>query len=483
MIQLTFLKQGLYACDYLQSLMDQEAAAMNKNRSAFSFGVFCLWAVLGLWAGLALAQMPRQIILMIGDGQGYNTIQAAAFFKGSPPVYEAFPVRYGVSTYPDGGRYDPQAAWRNFQYVKSGAVDSAAAATAMATGVKTSNGMVGMNNAKHRLKTIVDLAAAAGKATGVVTSVPFSHATPAAMAAHNGNRDNYEAIAKEMLTSRLDVIMGAGHPEFDHNGDRVTPKTARAYKYVGGPATWTALKRGASGWKLIETRQEFEDLAKDGAPSGSKILGVAQVRSTLQQKRGWDTLAPPYVDPLIPGVPTLATMTRGALNVLAQNPQGFFLMVEGGAIDWASHEQQLGRLIEEELDFNDAAAAVVEWVETHGGWDKTLVIVTSDHETGHLWGPGSGPPQAFKPLENRGPGKLPGAAFYSSEHTNALVPLYAKGAGAELFAGYADEIDPKRGPYVDNTEIFKVMMGQAAQKQDERGKAMEAAPLQRAVGF
>jgi alkaline phosphatase len=458
---------------------------MNRNRRSFIFlGLFWVWAVLVLGVGLGLAAMPRNVILMIGDGQGYNTIQAAAYFKGSPPVYEAFPVRYGVSTYPHGGGYDPQAAWGNFAYVKSGAVDSAAAATAMATGVKTHNGAISMNNAKQRLKTIVDLAKEAGKAAGVVTSVPFSHATPAAMAAHNGDRNHYEAIARDMLSGPLDVIMGAGHPEFDNHGTRVTPKTPSRYKYVGGPSIWAALKNGTSGWKLIETKQDFDNLANGKGPlPGTKILGVAQARHTLQQKRGWDTMAPPFIEPLNANVPTLAVMTRGSLKVLGQNPRGFFLMVEGGAIDWASHEHQLGRTIEEELAFDEAVAAAVQWVEAHGGWEKTLLIVTSDHETGHLWGPGSGPPEPFKPIENKGAGRLPGAKFFSLEHTNALVPLYAKGAGAHLFSGYADEIDPQRGPYVDNTEIFQVMMGQAAQKQAQEGKGRDQSSLPKAVGF
>jgi alkaline phosphatase len=438
---------------------------------------------LSLWVSLALAQMPRNIILMVGDGMGYNTVLAAAYFKGSPPIYESFPVRCGVSTYPHGGSYDPQAAWGNFKHVKSGAVDSAASATAMATGVKTLNGSIGKNNAKQHLQNIGDLAAAAGKATGVVTSVPFSHATPAAMAAHNDDRGNYEAVAREMLSGPLDVIMGAGHPEFDHNGNRDDTPAPLQYKYVGGASSWEALKKGGGGWKLIETRQEFEDLAKNSAPPGSKVLGVAQVGKTLQQKRGVDPAAPPYAEPLNATVPSLATMAKGALDVLGRNEQGFFLMVEGGAIDWASHEHQLGRMIEEQLEFNEAVSAVVEWVEAHSGWDQTLVIVTSDHETGHLWGPGSGRPNLFKPLENKGPGNLPGAVFFSTEHTNTLVPLYAKGAGADLFAGYADEIDPKRGPYVDNTEIFKVMMGQAADRQAEPETGGNDVPLEKAVGF
>jgi alkaline phosphatase len=435
-----------------------------KIPNAFVLAAGWLLVVLGLWAGVALAQMPRNVILMIGDGLGYNSVQAAAYFRGKPPVYAAFPVRYGVSTYAHGGAYAPHLAWANFDYIRAGATDSAAAATAMATGVKTFNGAFGVDPWRRSLTNIVEIAAQAGKAAGVVTDVPFSHATPAAMAARHEHRNNYEAIARQMLAGRLEVIMGTGHPEFDNNGRKVIPTPARC-KYVGGPDTWSALKKGVAGWKLLETKEDFADLAGNGGPPGGKILGVPQVYHTLQQKRAGDGQAPPFTEPLNGSVPSLALMARGALQVLARNPRGFFLMVEGGAIDWAGHEHQLGRMIEAQMDFDAAVAAVAAWVEANGGWDATLLMVTSDHETGHLWGPGSGPPVAFKPLIDNGPGKLPGARFFSTEHTNALVPLYAKGAGAHLFADYADKIDPRRGPYLDNTAIFQVMLGRRVVEQ------------------
>jgi alkaline phosphatase len=287
-----------------------------------------------------------------------------------------------------------------------------------------------------------------------------------------------------MLGGPLTVIMGAGHPEFDNNGARVKPITPWGYRYVGGQKTWEALKEGRHlGWTLIETRRAFEDLAHGRVPSPAKVLGVAQAHNTLQQKRAGDGLAPPYAEPLNPQVPTLAVMTRAALNVLAQNPKGFFLMVEGGAVDWACHEHQLGRMIEEELDFDAAVAAAVKWVESHGGWENTLFIVTGDHETGHLWGPGSGNPHTFAPLVDQGPGTLPKAAFYSDEHTNALVPLYAKGVCASRFFGFAHNLDPKRGPYVDNTAVFQVMLGRAAPQEIKKGEGRGEAGLPKAAGF
>ena len=103
--------------------------------------------------------------------------------------------------------------------------------------------------------------------------------------------------------------------------------------------------------------------------------------------RGGDRAAGPFVVPYTSSVPDLATMTRGALNVLDDDPDGLFLMVEGGAVDHAAHVGQSGRLIEEELAFDDAVDAVVAWVEARSSWSETLVIVTGDHETGYRWGP------------------------------------------------------------------------------------------------
>ncbi|NPV47049.1 MAG: alkaline phosphatase, partial [Armatimonadetes bacterium] len=150
-----------------------------------------------------------------------------------------------------------------------------------------------------------------------------------------------------------------------------------------------------------------------------------------------------------------AQVTEAALRVLGADPDGLFLMVEGGAVDWAAHSNYAGRMIEEQMDFGDAVAAVVRWVERHSSWDETLLIVTADHETGCLTGPGSGP--EWKPLVGKGKGQIPGLEWHSGGHTNSLVPVFARGAGAHLLRRAADQQDPVRGPYVDNTEIAAVM--------------------------
>jgi alkaline phosphatase len=156
-------------------------------------------------------------------------------------------------------------------------------------------------------------------------------------------------------------------------------------------------------------------------------------------------------------VPSLALMTKGALNVLDNDKDGFFLMVEGGAVDWANHANQLGRLIQEQTEFNEAVDVAIAWIKENGGFEKNLLIVTGDHECGFLGGP---TPGVFNEVVDNGAGNLPGAYFNSGSHTNSLIPIFAKGAGSELFAGYADEYDSVRGYYIDNTEIFHVMNAQ-----------------------
>ncbi len=495
---------------------------------------------------------PKNIILLISDGCGYNHIDAASLYQYGETyiqVYEDFPVQLAMSTYAAGGGYDPNLAWAYFDYVKFGATDSAAAATAMSTGIKTYVGAIGVDIDRNPILNIIERAEELGKATGVVTSVLFCHATPAAFVAHNVSRGNYEDIAKEMIyASSVDVIMGCGHPFYDKNGNlKETPQ----YSYVGGVTTWNELVAGTAGgdadgdeiadpWLLIQTRDEFQalmspvraiaDFNRDGnvdmqdyselarywkqddplvdiaplqqsgdgivdfkdlavfasywltstkiqlltgkagntnsgneaiiSPTPKRVLGVPQVYYTLQEMRSGDTHAAPYLVPLNETIPTLEEMTSAALNILDEDPNGFLLVVEGGAIDWASHANVSGRVIEEQIDFNRTVEAVVEWVGWNSNWGETLVIVTSDHETGYLTGPDSGVSlygPVWNALINNGIGNLPGMEWHSGSHTNSLIPFYAKGRGAKLFKLRANGHDPVRGYYIDNTDIAKVI--------------------------
>lgn len=425
----------------------------------------CCLVVVAICAMAQDAPSPKHVIILVGDGFGFNHIDAASFYqfgKTRRQVYERFPVRCAMSTFSHGKGYDPAHHWATFDNPRHGATDSAAAATAMACGIKTYDSAVGVNTEKQPVRNILEAAHSRGMRTGVVTSVQWSHATPAGFVAHKENRGMYEEIAREMVyESRADVIMGAGHPLFDNSGNFLpAPGT---YKYVGGVTTWEELRTGKAGndldgdgvpdpWSLIETKEQFLALANGPAPR--RVLGTAQVAETLQANRAGESKVP-FDVPRLAAVPSLADMVLAALNVLDDDPDGFVLMVEGGAIDWASHGNNTVRMIEEVIDFNLAIEAVVEWVEQHGSWDDALVIVTADHETGYLTGPNADP--TWPPLRNNGFGTLPGLEWHSGGHTNSLVPFFANGTAAQRFNERATGKDPVYGRYLDNTDIALVI--------------------------
>jgi alkaline phosphatase len=417
----------------------------------------------------AQVEAVKNVIVMISDGCSINHILATNYWQGTSQVYQSFPAQFYMGTYSQDDiektapepPYDPVKAWEDFGYMLLRPTDSASAATAMSTGVKTYDTRINIGPRGDTLFTVTERATQLGKSTGVVTSVPWSHATPAGFVAHNISRNDYVGIAQEMLASDLDVIMGCGHPYFNDDHEPVTPSAPDDWKYVGGQAQWDALANGQTDWALVQDHADFLALINNPNPP-AQVCGTAQCRTTLQEARslvageGANQSALPYSAPRN-DVPTLEEMTRGALNVLDENPRGFFLMVEGGAVDWANHKNLLNRCIEEETEFNQAVEAVVAWVETNSNWDESLLIVTSDHETGYFWGPGSGEPNLFTAIVDSGTGHLPGGQYYSKHHSNGLVPLYAKGASSEFFRLLADEFDPVRGAYIDNTEIATLL--------------------------
>jgi alkaline phosphatase len=482
-----------------------------------------VWFLIALAAILTAqpAFAAKNVILMIADGGGHNAWLATSMYQGKlgkqvcdQPGW----LRLSCCTYPltlshqpTGDRkqdpallYDPAKAWAalpnslpsGYCYLITTPTDSAAAATAMATGRKTYNNAINWSNDDRPMRgeTIAEIAKAQGKSVGVITTVQWSDATPAGLGgAHSVSRSHHVEIANEMLGAAwLDVIMGAGNPDYDDDGQPLPNGKKRDYQYVGGQETWKTLKSGERPWRLIESKADFETLTS--GPTPPKVLGTAQVATTLQEKRsrGRATLprsaapvaaaAPvgaavelppqPFAVPFNRNVPSLAVMAKAAINCLDDNPNGFFLMIEGGAVDWANHANEPERMIEEQIDFMKAVEAVVAWVESHGGWNDTLLILTADHETGLLWGPDSSK-VAFQPLEDRGPGKLPGMKYNSHGHSNSLVPLYARGPGSQRFAAWVKGKDTTAatcwrysGQYVDNTDVFAVMRAEVT---GERG--------------
>lgn len=468
-----------------------------------------LLATLGLLtlclaATFAQAAPARNVLLFISDGASWGTWDMASYYqygRKGMQAYDRFPVKLGMTTYPLNTSttpthnavptvsYDPASAWdktpnagnyggfpshfNGYDYIKRDHTDSAAAGTALATGVKTYNNAIGVDNFAQDLAYITQCAKAQGKATGIVSSVPFSHATPAAFAATNRNRNNYGEISQEMIDNpAVDLIMGGGHPDYDSNGRlRAVPVFAKETGSGGGYLSRTAWNtvNDRAKWQLVQTRSDFEALAKGAlALTGRKIIGLPQVHDTLQYRRDGAVVgrgAPtPSGKAYIDTVPSLETMTRGALNILSKGRDGFFLMVEGGAVDWAAHARDTAGIIEEQIDFNRAVQAAVDWVQAHSSWDETLLIVLTDHGNGMPMGPHSDS-VAFEPIRNNGAGNLPGVKWHYHTHTNENTLLWAKGAGADRFYDEVDGVDPglaqvlgfNDGRYITNTDVATVL--------------------------
>ncbi|MDP2423326.1 MAG: alkaline phosphatase [Bacteroidales bacterium] len=428
---------------------------------------------------------PKNIIIFVGDGMGFNHIDVASIylhgdtgkfvFQGknwSRFAQATYPAMLKVGNQPEWAQgYNPHAAWNEKGYLEKDHTDSGAGGTTLSTGLKTYRGSIGMGIYGDTLLHLSQYAKQLGKAAGVVSSVQFTHATPASFTTHNLHRNNYAQIAQSMiLKSQLDVIMGAGNPDYDNSGEPL----AQDYKYVGGKELWNQLRTKPNSTTFLIKKERFNvgDINGDGVPDPwtfisdsanfaalsaginipKRVLGLPRVHSTLQQGRSGSLQTEPFKQPRVSGVPTLEQMTLGALNVLNQNEKGFFLMVEGGAIDWASHDNHSGRMIEEMDDFVSSIEAAVKWIEKNSNWDETLIIITADHETGMLWGPADGN-NLLTPIVNKGKGILPGLQWHSIDHTNSLVPLFLRGKGSDMISIFLDEFDPVRGPFVQNAEV------------------------------
>lgn len=436
---------------------------MTKSRFVL---VLCVAVLAAVSVGTVHAK-AKNVILMITDGRSYAAVEAAKYWRGSPPVYEGKGwTRYSMSTFsadndaktnPLG--YDPTRAWENnpsgglrpnMVYLKTNATDSASGITAMVTGHKNHDGSINWSVDGKPLTNIAQIFKANGRAAGTLSTVNWTHATPAGIGAHNSSRNKYIEIATEMLNeSNLDVIVGAGNPWYDDNGKRLDKPN---WKHIG-EENWKKLENGSSGYTLIQSRDDFIAMGK-ASDTPKKLCGTFQAISTAQQGRsGYSSTDVPGRVPRNENIPTMSEMALTALNVLKNNDKGFFIMMEGGAIDWAAHANQTARLIEEQMEFDEAVGAVSQWVEANGGWKDNLLIITSDHGNGMITGP-----YAETHVVDNGKGVLPGMRWNHTSHTNEIVPLYARGAGAGLFRKYASKTDPVRGKYCDNTDIIKVML-------------------------
>ncbi|MCI6824480.1 MAG: alkaline phosphatase [Ruminococcus bromii] len=326
----------------------------------------------------------KNIILMIGDGMGENIIKAAEIVKGDKLIMSGLPNQTHVTTYS--------------QSVTSGEAeftDSAAAATALSTGVKTYNQCIGVDKDGNSLETICEFAQKYDMKTGLVDRHYVCHATPAGMAAHNSNRGNYVQILRDMAKTGVNVMFGGGEQYYKDSN--------KTKNYIN-----------EKGYKFIDTEEQL--LALDG--SDDKVLGMFAYENMKNAYRE----------------PTLTTMTSKALDLL-DNDKGFFLMVEGSNIDVCESEQDMKGTIEQMMAFDHTVDYVLNWAQQHPG---TLVLVTADHETGGVQIP-----------DNATADDINNDCFTSDgEHTNTNVLLMAGGAqSAEICSS----------DVIDNTDIAKYM--------------------------
>ena len=471
----------------------------NGFRIVVFCGIFVFLAILPSSTAEVYSQAgpsAKYIILMVADGWGEKQIEATNKYTGNTPSYQQSGAgwsKHWISTFPSGGSYNSTQAWSNFTYVLQNPTDSAAAATALYTGLKTQNARITASpDGASRFVSIGEKAKTVGKSVGAVSSVPLSHATPGAWTSHNRDRSNGYAIADEALFGNpnttgqpsdpfyagglgptlpsVDVLIGDRRTNYVNDTIRNTLVSDGVYEVVEGVA-------GQDGGANL--------LAAANDSNVTKLAGLFDHVFHNADGSGFDS-----------ETPTLADSTEAALAVLSRDPNGFVLMVEGGAVDWAGHSNNMNQMIGEMKDFNEAVQAVIDWVNdptNDATWDNTLVIVTGDHETGYLTqAPGVFPDQSLGQVnaatvaleksytgsngrraswvdtDNDGvidAGETVHWAWNSSGHSNSLIPLYARGAGAELFPGHATSNDPVRGAYLDNTDVMTIMLLSMLQQQ------------------
>lgn len=464
-------------------------------------------AVLLAAATSSFAQPAKNVILLVSDGAGWAPHQATELWTGSAEPYNnsnwtqsvtsTYNLRSSAGSLSDNNQdpnlvYDPAKYWdttpgttrafAGYDWSATTAPDSAGTMSAMVTGEKVYKGGMNVDGFGNPLVTAAEVAKSNGKTVGSISSVRYNHATVAAGAgAHNISRNNYLDLSYEMFAAGVaDVVGGAGHPFFNDDG------TARAQdpgfsNSRFDEALWNTMSSGSgtasrttvdgrnytvdgSDWSMFNTKADIEALANGtlSAAPGTSLVMIPEVYSTLQVSRPVSgTAVKPYDDALNTHVPTLADMTNASLNHLDDDPDGFFLAIEGGAVDWADHGDNSIRVIEEQIGFNDAVQAVVDYLDagTNGNdWSNTLVIVTADHD--HItFGENSDTTDPFADVTTVDPVTgMPIMVHHSTGHGNALVPTWTRGVNADDINDADWGTDSVYGVYNDQTQIGAVVL-------------------------
>lgn len=303
-----------------------------------------------LTAGMAHAQQAKYVFYFIGDGMGVNQVNGTEMYLAEqegrigvkPLLFTTFPVASFATTFS----------------ATNSVTDSSAAGTALATGGKTYNGAIGMDDDKNVLQSVAEKAKKAGKKVGVTTSVSVDHATPAAFYAHQPNRNMYYEIALDLPKAGFDFYAGGGFLKPTTTADKQE-----------APSIFPIFEE--AGYTIARGLDEY----KAKASQANKMV--------LIQKEGAEPSCLPYAIDREEGDMSLAEITESAISFLTKgNSKGFFLMVEGGKIDWACHGNDPATAFGEVIDMDNAVKVAYEFYKKHP--KETLIVVTADHETGGL---------------------------------------------------------------------------------------------------
>lgn len=304
------------------------------------------------------------------------------------PLVGYNPTLGGIKPYPLA---NPDTALGYFQ---QGGVwpstDSASAATAMATGLKTDEGNIAWQSADPADGSITTIAetlrAQKGMAIGVVSTVPFSHATPAAFVSHNKSRNNYGAIAEEIiLKTQPDVVIGGGHPSTNSPTNPYQFISATAYAALTSAESPYVLAQRQSG---VDGAASLSEAANTAALEGKKLFGLyGGPGGNFEYLTATDTPGAPHITRGNTENPTLADAVESAFTVLSKDTEGFFLMVEQGDIDWANHANNYANMIGGMADLEYATQKIYDLVNQEGDdvtWENTTVMLTSDHGNSYM---------------------------------------------------------------------------------------------------
>lgn len=370
--------------------------------------------------GYASGNGAKNIIFMVPDGMGLADVTSARTFKNGPNgdrlTFETLPV----------------IGYQSTHSANSTVTDSAAAASAWASGAKYNNGEISCHDDDFDgicdgtpVPTILDLAAAKGKSTGLVVTSDITHATPAAFGANVHNRKCEEEIASQFLTRGIDVLLGGG-----------IAANRGSCLLTASSGDWLDTLKSeykAAGYVIAEDETAMKTAVTEGS---EKILGLFKSGGKTQELFRVDP-AQTYPD----GEPTLSEMTQSALTVLEKNKKGFFLMVEGSQIDWADHANDISGQVAETLGFNESVEVVLGWINADTKRrTNTLVVVVADHETGGFAIDGP-----YGTLA--GQGEIIQDGWTSGDHSAVDTIIWSMGPGSEGF-----------GKALDNTDLYGLMV-------------------------